>query len=248
VREVTTSTQLAVNGCEAVCAHKMRDDAPRAEDVVAAAAAAAAAAAVAAAPAGAAEPNFHELLQQQQQQACRAALGDFVSVDSPHGMRYLHKSCLQRASITPLLALPWSEGVHRYFPPAFKASVRTFLLCHQALQATSGSGRSGGSAALAAAQPACRSLTRSCTRHSDDGNKRSGSASNLADVPSLLLPGIVRWAAPFAPQCVAPDMPAAMRPDILPVVLPEPQEPPPAQQGAGAAADGGGAAGGASGE
>lgn len=44
-----------------------------------------------------------------------------------------------------IAGLPWSPADHRYFPPAFKAAVRTLLLVHH--RGTSGATPSGGTGA-----------------------------------------------------------------------------------------------------
>jgi hypothetical protein len=222
-REVTTATQLPINMQEAFCPHKMQR--PQA----AVAGAVPAAAAPAAAPAGPQEAAAAEAqpgAQQPQQLQAGAPGGQqqqqqVFSFQSPNGIRRVPFSSLQRAEITVLPGLPWSESAHTHFPPAFKTAVRTFLMCHLQLQHSMQAGTAP--TASAAAPEAAGTESRVM-----DDLPSPGSAwrSHLGCIPSVLLPHIARLAAPFAPQHML--LPLKLRPDILPTCLAEDPDAPPA--------------------
>lgn len=219
-REVHTATRLPINMQEAFCVHRTQQPRPQARAVAPAAAAPAPAgppqgeAAAAAAPAddqaGGQQPQQQQQAPQQQQQHQE----QFFSFQGPTGVRRVPVSCLQRATISLLPALPWSEAAHSHFPPAFKAAVRAFLLCHQQLQ----------QAAQQAGAHCERGVDGSGSAGLQQGwdGSGSGSGSHLGCLPSVLLPHIVRLAAPYAPQHM--DLPLPLRPDILPTCLPEDPE------------------------
>jgi hypothetical protein len=194
--------------------------------------------------------------QQQEQQQPEAWL------EFPEDGGVLYQP-LQRAVITPLPELPWSQEAHRHFPALFKAAVRTFLLCHNQLQQPEGAATAPQPAAAAAVAAVAaednpmscwgfmglgRSLPRvGSSSNGDDGSSNSSggrgvgggacssSGCSLGCIPSVLLPVIVRMAAPFTPQHM--ELPVAMRPGILPTRLPdEPWESGLGVDGSGAAA------------
>eukprot|EP00878_Enallax_costatus_P007847 GHUV01008212.1.p1 GENE.GHUV01008212.1~~GHUV01008212.1.p1 ORF type:complete len:334 (+),score=107.18 GHUV01008212.1:732-1733(+) len=113
VREVTTCTELLLNGCEAfVASPAMLEQSRRA----------AAAAAVAAAASGA---NAQQHQQQngqagQQQQQQQVQLQPGIPV--------------VEVEVQELPQLIWTKETHAYFPAWFKTNIQTLLLCHQKLQ------------------------------------------------------------------------------------------------------------------
>lgn len=228
-REVHTATRLPINMQEAFCPHKTQraQQGPPAPSAAAAAGVpAAAAVAHAAAPAGPqdAAAAVAELAApagaQQAQQPPQPQQQQVFSFQGPTGVRHVPFSSLQRAEITLLPALPWSESAHTHFPPAFKAAARTFLLCHLQLQKAMHADHSFGlSTAAAETAPGAAADAADFRSSYHDDMPSPASRSHLGCLPSVLLPHIVGLAAPYAPQHM--ELPLTLRPDILPTCLAE---------------------------
>jgi hypothetical protein len=165
--------------------------------------------------------NQQQLLQLHDQAQSQAYPQLYV-VDGPEGERLVPCWALQRAEITALPGLSWSESAHSHFPPAFKAAVRTFLMCHLQLQHNMQADTV--LAATATAASAAAAATGTATGAGADGAVMDelsilGGTSHLGCLPSLLLSHIVRLAAPCTPQHM--ELPLDLRPDILPTRLAE---------------------------
>jgi hypothetical protein len=230
-REVSTATQLPINMQEAFCPKLVQCPQPQAPAGPATqqadAAALAAGADVEAAEGDHGQQQQQQLLQLHDQVQSKARPKLYI-VGCPEGERLVPYSELQRAEITALPGLLWSESAHTHFPPAFQAAVRTFLMCHLQLQrnmqagtvlAATATAASSSSSSAAAAAAADRTAPEAGAGAIVMDELPMLGTSHLGCLPSLLLSHIVRLAAPCIPQHM--ELPLELRPDILPTCLAE---------------------------